>query len=526
MDKNLHDDNLEDFFRKELNKLDESPPDDIWDDIEMVIQPVATPSNSRLLWYRWASVAALLLIGLVAYTFIYQKNNTIEMFSQKLEEQSKIIDSLQKEIEASNVQKNEPSKYHLDKKNTITEQRVENIITPTPRPTISKKTITHSSKIEQKKKERLLKNVPYNNTVRSSSLKNNPIKKLTSSIVSTPSPPTIKVTTPFVKQQKKPSPFVREKPLLTTIDSSVIIPAILPIDFLPTSGITVIKNNQPTLPIYPTIYSFKAPHKTVSIGIYTAPIFTYRTIQEKETKRRKKYKDLDDIEEGNISMQLGLKAELSLGRHWAIQSGVNYNSLRLQSKSKNTNIEYTQQGEQAEGDDTFTNTYSTRIETSYGVQEIEFTSIRKQRDEIPEGTKIPISIQVENTSQHLGIPLIAKYYFGNQRFRVALKGGLQTNFLLKTKTQLTAFRVNRNGVNHRSSKTKTRTETNTKNVSLDYIAGVDLSLLLNEKLTLNFEPTYQQGITSIYEYEKIDRSKFLSTKNYALGLQMGLKYHF
>ena len=97
MNKNLHDDQFEEFFRNKLNEFDDSPTSDMWDRIDGVIPPKPKPAIVK--YFTPISIAAsfLLVVGLWAAVAQYRTQN--EALSKKLEKAEQKIETLTNKVE-------------------------------------------------------------------------------------------------------------------------------------------------------------------------------------------------------------------------------------------------------------------------------------------------------------------------------------------------------------------------------------------------------------------------------------------
>ncbi len=96
MDKDLHNrDNLEDFFRQELDGFGEDPSDGLWEGIADKIPPKPA---TKIVWYKWAAsaAAAILLVSSIAIFCMQQQK--VNKLSEQVEHNQQVIDKLSDKV--------------------------------------------------------------------------------------------------------------------------------------------------------------------------------------------------------------------------------------------------------------------------------------------------------------------------------------------------------------------------------------------------------------------------------------------
>ncbi|HMQ87539.1 MAG TPA: hypothetical protein PKB07_08135, partial [Flavilitoribacter sp.] len=96
MEKNLHEEGMEEFLRKSFDQYSENPPEDLWDRIDADLAAGPGPAL-RPLWRVGLSVAAALLLGIIAFQHIYY-NRQLDRLEQGIEENTAQLEALEKQL--------------------------------------------------------------------------------------------------------------------------------------------------------------------------------------------------------------------------------------------------------------------------------------------------------------------------------------------------------------------------------------------------------------------------------------------
>ncbi|MEZ4888293.1 MAG: hypothetical protein R3E32_26420 [Chitinophagales bacterium] len=127
MDEHLHNDPLEEFFRRSLDDFGDEPSDDVWNGLDNRlalhesggegVSPSATPPTGGILtassFLKWIGMAAIAgLLSLATY-YIYQQNNEIANLSQHINQQTQTIEELHTKVD--NLETNEEEELQKGK---------------------------------------------------------------------------------------------------------------------------------------------------------------------------------------------------------------------------------------------------------------------------------------------------------------------------------------------------------------------------------------------------------------------------
>nr|HQU57762.1 hypothetical protein [Saprospiraceae bacterium] len=254
------------------------------------------------------------------------------------------------------------------------------------------------------------------------------------------------------------------------------------------------------------------------LGAYTAWNYTSRDLFSKKMGADQPVRPIFEArEQGQGSMEFGVRAGLQLSRRWALESGVGAFSIRQQSRQL-FRIIFDPSREQPDGSGVLESTYALAVPSAFGESQIEVGLRRAASQQIIPGEAIGLEISSRQQLRFVSIPLVARYDLLSGRFGLGVKGGLAFNFLQATSLQ-TAVQIHRSGL--RAPVTRVRQRfSEVRDTNLDYILGLSARYRLWAGLEAELQPAYRRNLQPITA-----RQDFL-TRSYALGLQLGVNYRF
>ena len=491
MEKNLHNDNLDDFLRKSFDQYDDSPSDGLWDkiDADLAGKPQIRPIGSQQRWWAWAAAAVLLSLVIVQYIYfqkekagmaeiINMQNNKIEALEKQLKERENNIS------ENSNLKINE-TPINLNKKQTI--------LTPEIK--------------EQKRTADLIENSTPNNI--------------------------------YSKEKKKSykSTILSEDHDLTDKNISKIESNNIANNINPIEAIADQQNNTITLNLLdlidlenvePPVPDLSLPAMAFidpvsnfgnfSIGIHHAYLSTRekmaRVIQRPMGGSSPVFNNTKAMT-GTTKMT-GITAVYQTKNHWLFESGVNCRGTTM-STSHHAQLRFMDR--QPNGTD-HQYDFEYALNTSAGVVDIEVRADQTDPTQtINEFEKINIEIIAEQVIDYVSVPFLIGRQIGNGRMNATIKSGVLFNFLTRQSFGVSGSILNNNLRNSRAMFSR-RNGIGLKNTTTDLIAAIGLNYELNRKWTTHVSPII------IVPMGTRHNDPYIKSSGISAGIDLGIRFNF
>ena len=503
MEKEFQNDDMEAFFRKAFGELGDAPSEDGWDtpsdDVWAGIQraiPGPKPAWWTLfrLWAATLFAIGLLLVLLSGLWGHYRKlESKIEQQALANEKLQLVVDSLQRQLGRQEDSAAPKVSIESGKAMVAGEKLAPDISRP-----LGSQGVRSRGSLSGWDEEKI-KLLTTEGQESGQSGKNSALPE----------------QAPMVIVGDKPVSPTPSEGLFARVAMSPLLPVPLP-------GLSVSKvvagSNEPTLKISLDLIRPVRSKPGFYLGAYTAWNYTSRDLFSKKMGADQPVRPIFEArEQGQGSMEFGVRAGLQLSRRWALESGVGAFSIRQQSRQL-FRIIFDPSREQPDGSGVLESTYALAVPSAFGESQIEVGLRRAASQQIIPGEAIGLEISSRQQLRFVSIPLVARYDLLSGRFGLGVKGGLAFNFLQATSLQ-TAVQIHRSGL--RAPVTRVRQRfSEVRDTNLDYILGLSARYRLWAGLEAELQPAYRRNLQPITA-----RQDFL-TRSYALGLQLGVNYRF
>ena len=529
MDKNLPKDPLEEFFKKSLEGQSELPSDDgwdvpssnVWDRVEADIQPIAIvrPIN----YWKWATAAASVVLLFFAYQWTIQNKQIKELVTEvnenteQLETVKELLQDKQKELESTIVEQNTNTvDNHQSIENEEVAQRDD--VGKSQRTThfsgknengIGGNSNIDSPNIPTRNTENIAnqnsENIPFGKTNDSDFPKDNSIVK------NDFSPDFDKINSDNSKEE-----LIENK-------------SVLGINELPNRNFRVesIAVNEELETDWDKTVQYTSPKRKLDskfyTGVYVSRNLGKRSIVADDSSisqtRIDKIKSIQEKESWTTGG--GLKLGFQINKNWSIESGLQYTKSEITARHR-IQKQYNAASEIQNSSGDFENEFALLLVTPMGDVESDVTLTRTAMSTaIPDQLLFNIPVESNQKISFLGIPILAKYRFGNERFMLGLKGGVLTNFILDSDVEISTVDAPFPNLRHRRHRISNKTELkNLRSTTINWLAGVEAEVKLNDAMYFSFEPSFSKSISPIFEKNNV--------KTYPLmaNVKVGVNYLF
>lgn len=260
------------------------------------------------------------------------------------------------------------------------------------------------------------------------------------------------------------------------------------------------------------------------VGGQAGPQYTYREISS-ESMASQLLAQYNEKEDGLIAYSGGVNVEFSPVRRLSIQSGIYYSKMGQQKPAElQSSASYSDRTQRWSPNYNESQTASYKIANSTG--DIVFTNINTAPTTSNESNQLDItknkaivadaanysvseSISLSQYFEYIEIPLIARYSIIDRKFGIHLLGGVSTNFLVGNSIYL----------DNQPDTPAGHTE-NVAPVTYSSTVGFGLGYTMSDKLKLTIEPQLKYYLSNQVENSSI------SVNPYSLGVMTGIKYMF
>lgn len=529
MDKNLPKDPLEEFFKKSLEGQNELPADDgwdvpssnVWDRVEADIQPVAIvrPIN----YWKWTAAVASVVVLFFVYQWTTQNQQIKELTTElhenteKLEDVKELLQRQQEELESTIV---EQSTTTIDNhQSTANEEIVQQD---------HGEESQRSTSFSGKNKDRT---GGENNIIPpSTSTQNNGNLGTQNSVNS----PLVKINNSESLKEKviaenESSPNSNEISSDNSKEGLIENKTVLEINELPNRifGVESIAENKVLKADLGKTVIFDSPKEKVDsrfyLGVYGSRNLGQRSIIADDSNlsqiRINKIKNIQEKESWTTGG--GLKLGFQINKRWSVESGLQYTKSEITARHR-IQKQYNVASEIQNSSGDFENDFALLLVTPMGDVESDITLTRSSTSNaIPDQLLFNIPVESKQRISFLGIPILAKYRFGNESFRVGVKGGILTNFILDADVEISAVDAPFPNLRYRRNRINNKTELrNLKSTTINWLVGIEAEARINDVMYFSFEPSFSKSLSPIFEKN--------SVKTYPLmvNVKVGVNYLF
>ncbi|MGB0931117.1 MAG: hypothetical protein ACPGVB_10095 [Chitinophagales bacterium] len=528
MEDNLHNDNLEDFFRKSLGDYEDNPDDTAWGNIAPFIavptgaseittlqSKVQQLSNQNLLLKTLLAAMSVTIVCLLIFQPFNSNNHQqkITLLGQQLHHQNETIATLTNKIDSLYV---------------VSDQNIATNTSIVSHSTNSTETTFISSNLQSK-------------NIEQAGAKFNTI---------------IHRTTKTGKQAKNPSePFnnkkIQQPNNLTTKKSLHLSASVFNNPrFQDSNNSTIQQSNQITNPHSPILSS--QPYLLVEENDRVFQVLKRKEINQLEKEKKKRFKiELPSLNLKSIVEQLTVSTYLQLGesenhfryedsfigeelvkingkfeedaqmQQYGLLVGYAVNP-KLQIESGIGKLKYSQDlnGVNIKGIYTTPNingalTFNDQFYSSYSDNQIQFTinDIAQQFPSANIGDTLRVPITLQQELSYLSVPLAVKYNIGEKRLSFYIKGGVAANFLVENELEISSP--------HPSFGKPDFTSSNgLESIYFTFQLEAGLQYQISKRIGLQIAPYFMGSLSQLTE--SLPVIAYPSTR----GVQVGAKYEF
>lgn len=496
MEKNLHEEGMEEFLRKSFDQYSENPPDDLWDRINTDLAAVPRPALKPL-WRFGLSAAAALLLGVIAFQHIYY-NRQLDRLEQGIEENTAQLEALEKQLilrpdgDPADQPATGESADVRDRRNTYSLE-TENTLSGHDRAAVDpgKRNENNTDPVLKKKSE-----IPALNKTGNPVAPNTPKTILPEAIAEAGTEPVKSGAGPVKIRESLPDRLPGIEPAVA-FRAEPYKPATTPV---PSPS-----NNRSK---WSAGLHFTASQSVLDVD----NDFPFPT----HGGHHKAFEDAPTLK--GVAYGVGLGVRYAVNKNWALQSGLNYRKSEYTSTHRPF-LEFKDREPQGgQGDYEFTY----MLKTAGGVAEIELKTSQADPNEMIEEDE-PVDVEVTTTTglEYISVPLTVRYQTGYKRWNFSVGGGFAVNYLTDRSLAIT-------GLNFLNDKFKEAPRErrvfdapeDCKPLSADYVLSAGVEYRLNEHLSVGLEPTFSGALV------KKQLAPFSKAAEYTAGISAGLSYNF
>lgn len=224
-------------------------------------------------------------------------------------------------------------------------------------------------------------------------------------------------------------------------------------------------------------------------------------------------------ESGAWTWQQGLQVGFKLNRHWAIETGLQRSSIRLQAE-RQVQFQYRTDRERFNPDRfIYQNSSDQQVQTSFGEVEMRMDLSREPSRPIANDALLKLNLYTDEQVHYLRVPLLLRWSSGTGQLQWSLSSGLGISFENGYDLSLTAARSDRPGVRDISARAK-RQVNGLAPITLDAQFSAGVQLRFAPKWSARLAPEFRYGLSSMY------RNGPFQSLAISGGLQFGIFYDF
>ncbi|MCB0652425.1 MAG: hypothetical protein KDC85_14200 [Saprospiraceae bacterium] len=506
MEENLHNDNLDSFFRKEFENLPDAPAPDGWDipsdDLWGRIEAATPVGRGIFSFSRTKLLLGILLLGMLGSTlFLWFQNRAlnedIRLQAQEIEllNQASQKDNITPETIGAISDKTEESpEDHTDipQESSFTKQ-----ISPSSAAPLKKEDLS-AFPVTEKTNKRINKMAKTpDQTIFSASAQNGK-----NDMAGIDLPESGKNDENIQKTEKFRSSGLNDQVMV----SRLALP--IPFIYVPERPIKLFPGGiqETALPVIPvkklSFYAggYIAPNLTSGITKSSGGPLWFRSFEKEQW-----------------SNEAGIKFGILIGDHWKISTGLGLFKAGLISRQI-FRIEYDHSIETQVGDE-YQSTYALSVPSSYGSADLEVDFRRSSSDQLSQGQNILLDVITRQKLKFVNIPLLVGYEWGTKRLKYGVQTGLALNILNTTVLEAEISSKNMRFRRYNQPRV-TRQFTETRKTGFDLVLSANLAYDLSPSVRFSVEPVFRKSVTPVVSTEDF------SNKLYGVGLQLGAYYRF
>lgn len=502
MDKNLHDDSLEQFFKNHLEKFDGEPPTEMWNRIEEVI-----PSNPTPWWVAnagWISgtVGMVAIVATLGWFAVNQQSQNVTL-SQELNKVQEQIELLEEEV--SNLEENNESNQSKARNS------IENpTISPLPSSVFeedTKRNLEASEPANQKngllpkvidvKKEEFDKPILNNNKTTTI-----PLQVDKDEFLNIKDNSKSEATTPIAKNKETaPTATIAE------------------IEFIKSSMTDEIAANYENMPILPTIDPIGLPREPKGL-IVEGFVSVLRADSDFGRRGSMVSPMLDQhAEKSLLGMGFGGQVGYSINRKWSIHTGLGYEQANIQHNLRKKLI-YNKDGEVVRPGGKVENRVAGMFRTGAG--DMSMGMVVHANQPIADGEKMDFTATLESHVATFNIPFYLKYKLINgHKLGIALKGGGQFEGIINKDFDILNYTINRGDVAIVKPPRIENLPSYQKSQTVAVLTGVEVAYKIDDQLSFKISPTVATNFSKNPPHTHLG---FFKNRNFSI--QGGVSYEF
>lgn len=547
MGKDLHNDNFEDFIKKNLEGFDDEPSDAMWDRIAPVIPP--KPSTN---WSAYV-LPTVLVLSLALVTFfgvkMYEYKSTSEILTEELKHTNHKIDALTDKVEHfsndkenGTIAENSTTVPQIDENVIIKENKKiktkhkrgeelnvssnilnQNTTTQTQK---SKPSPSSTNPLKDRKGQNIANRSQVNN---GSNIPTNSVGNRINTASNTPVSNILENENNDKKQQALESGLNNKlnNPIKKAVENTIINNGITPLktdlELLATLNI---KPYFPT--ISPNITGIEMEEdkksgffKTSSITFFVAPTIIKNNIRPERNSGLPPPPNTTPKPEETIRLgkSIGVKFNTGLSERLSLTVGGVYSKSSFDFKTKHK-LRYNKDNEENLSTDKMSNNIDYSGSSTYGEYSVGLDVTRLTNSTINQNEEIEVELDATVDVELMTIPIYLTYKIVNQdKFSIGLKGGMSYNKIIGNDLVINDFKINRDGIEVKEFGTQTAPKP-TQNMSFNVVSGVVLDYALTDNWGLSLEPTWSSALSDN------NRGALGRTKSSIFSLEAGVKYTF
>lgn len=560
MKDNYNKDDLEAFFRKELNQQDDSgwdiPSDNVWEGIQEGLKDESDKKRPFLFWNWW--IVGIFFVVLLSVLGTYQWQQTqlnsiskqLDQNTQKLEAilddqpvqvAKKSDDEVLNESTSMNTKEEDVSKNATYQNNIITTKRSKsatNTITTKNTTTDYEKLVIKNSNAKAPKSKK--KNNRINSTSSTAAddlslvnpnekIKNEEVadRNITDANESNSQEPisndqsTVAQSTEVKSENLGLQKNINADELVNKKDIKYLAPFVpIPKTYLfaiaqSLNPVVSLNTIQPIIPLKKNKLSFYG-------GFFTGPSNTFRTIKVTTSTNLKN--NLNNQESADWGWSTSGRIGLKLGKHWSLETGlmVNEENNRLRQLLK---INYRRDQEilnRSTG--RLESTASLNMSSSRGDIQTDIPVSRNSASRLPTDLQIPVLLRSTRTINSIRIPLTLGY---TQRInRLSFTGRIGLAYRIETSETITINEIlsRQPGLDIQINDNRIRNFSNfTDDQFIELATGLDINFRFTKRLGISLSPMYFRSLKDVFDNPRVAD---LEVYPYQFGGQVGLTYQF
>ncbi len=524
MDKNLPKDPLEEFFKKSLEGQNELPSDDgwdvpssnVWDRVEADIQPTAIvrPIN----YWKWATAAASVVLLFFVYQWTSQNQQIDELVTElnenteQLENVKELLQDKEKELESTIAEQNTNIlDNHQSLGNGEVVQRDDEgnssritYFSGENKNGIGGRNNNDSPKISTRNTENIANQNSGNTSIEKT---NNSENRIVENNI-----------TPNLDKTNS------DNSMPELIENKSVVE----ISELPIRNFVVesVSENEALSANWEKTIKYISPKEKLGSKFYTG-IFGSRNLGKRtiladdsniSQTRINKIRNIRERESWTTGG--GFKLGFQINKNWSIESGLQYTKSEIIARHL-IQKQYSSANETQNISGDFENDFALLLVTPMGDIESDVTLTRSAMSSAIPDQQVFIPVESKQKISFLGVPILAKYRFGNERFRLGVKGGFLTNFILDADVEIGTVDAPIPNLRHRRHQISNKTELrNLKSTTVNWLAGVEAEVKLNDAMYFSFEPSFSKSISPIFEKSKVKTYPMMA------NVKVGVNYLF